>query len=82
MASKITAVKEAVKETLVGSDEPVQLSSQTKSRFFSNAVKDPETGELYMSQEEFINAVAPQNEDFVRLPRARRCAPFCPGHVG
>lgn len=63
--SKVTAVKEAVKESLIGSEEQVQLSSQTKSRFISKAAKDQETGELYMGPEEFIDAVAPQDEDFV-----------------
>jgi len=60
-----SAVKEAVKESLVGTDEPIQPSSQSKARFTSTAVKDPDSGELYMGPEEFINAVAPQNEDFV-----------------
>lgn len=63
--SKAVAVKEAVKETLIGSEEPVQVSAQTKARFNSNAIKDPESGELYMGQEEFINAVAPSDEDYV-----------------
>ncbi|UNI19066.1 mitochondrial aspartate-glutamate transporter agc1 [Purpureocillium takamizusanense] len=67
--SKATAVKEAVKESLVGHDEPVQLSAQTKARFTSNAVKDPETGELYMGPDEFINAVAPKNEDYHKIKR-------------
>jgi hypothetical protein len=63
--SKAVAVKEAVKETLMGSEEPVQVSAQTKARFNSNAVKDPESGELFMGHEEFINAVAPSDEDYV-----------------
>lgn len=77
-----TAVKEAVKETLLGTDEPAQPSSQSKARFTSAAVKDADSGELYMGPEEFINAIAPQNEDFVsahialfprfRNPGARR----------
>jgi hypothetical protein len=63
--SKAVAVKEAVKETLIGSEEPVQVSAQTKARFNSNAIKDPESGELFMGQDEFINAVAPSDEDYV-----------------
>ena len=60
------AVKEAVKESLVGTEEPVaQLSAQTRLRFTNNAVKDPETGELYMGPDEFIKAVAPSDEDYV-----------------
>lgn len=63
--SKATVVKEAVKETLLGSDEPTQLSAQSRARFINNAVKDPDTGELYMGPDEFINTIAPQNEDYV-----------------
>jgi solute carrier family 25 (mitochondrial aspartate/glutamate transporter), member 12/13 len=63
--SKVALVKEAVKETLVGVEEPVQLSTQTKARFNSHAVKDPETGELFLGPEQFINAVAPPEEDYV-----------------
>jgi solute carrier family 25 aspartate/glutamate transporter 12/13 len=59
-------VKEAVKEGLLGSeDQTAQLSLQTKARFNSRAVKDPETGELYLGPEEFIDAIAPEDEDFV-----------------
>lgn len=66
MATTAAVVKEAVKESLLGTDEPAaQLSAQTKLRFTNNAVKDPETGELYMGPEEFINAVAPSGEDYV-----------------
>jgi solute carrier family 25 (mitochondrial aspartate/glutamate transporter), member 12/13 len=74
--SKVAKVKEAVKETLVGSEEPVQLSTQTKARFIGHAVKDPETGELFLGPEEFINAVAPPEEDYVsqlvRIPSFAR----------
>jgi solute carrier family 25 aspartate/glutamate transporter 12/13 len=60
-----TTVKEAVKDSLVGTQEPVQVSSQTKARFTSHAVKDPETGDLFLGPSEFIDAVAPADEDFV-----------------
>lgn len=53
----------------MGTDEPIQPSSQSKARFTSTAVKDPDSGELYMGPEEFINAVAPQNEDFHKIRR-------------
>ena len=63
-----TTVKEAVKESLVGTQEPVKVSLQTKARFNSHAVKDPETGELFLGPDEFIDAVAPADEDFVSFP--------------
>lgn len=69
MAATASVVKEAVKESFMGTEEPAaQLSAQTKLRFTNNAVKDPESGELYMGPEEFINAVAPSGEDYVSYP--------------
>jgi solute carrier family 25 aspartate/glutamate transporter 12/13 len=68
MAKGTTTVKEAVKESLIGTTEPVQLSSQTKARFTSHAVKDPASGELFLGPDQFIDAVAPADEDFVSLP--------------
>lgn len=72
--SKAIQVKEAVKETLVGSEEPVQVSAQSKARFNQHAVKDSESGELFMGPTEFINAVAPVNEDYVSPPA---CVQHC-----
>ena len=63
--SKVATVKETVKETLVGSKEPEQLSAQTKARFNRHASKDAETGELYLGPDQFIDAVAPPQEDYV-----------------
>lgn len=72
MATSATTVKEAVKEAVSGSSEqpPAQLSSQSRARFTANALKDAETGELHMGPEQFINAVAPKDEDFVSRLRA------------
>ncbi|KAK4192922.1 calcium-binding mitochondrial carrier protein [Podospora australis] len=67
--SKVAIVKEAVKETLVGSQEPEQLSTQTKARFNRHAIKDETTGELYLGPNEFINAVVPPTEDFHKIKR-------------
>ncbi|KXH48812.1 hypothetical protein CSIM01_12473 [Colletotrichum simmondsii] len=67
--SKAAAVKEAVKESLLGTEEPVQLSAQTKARFVANAVKDEVSGELYMGPDEFTKAVAPEDEDFHKIKR-------------
>lgn len=63
--STAATVKEAVKETLVGSVEPEQYSAQTKARFNRFAVKDAETGDLVLGPDEFINAIAPPQEDYV-----------------
>jgi len=48
---------EAVKETLVGTEEAVELSAQTRSEFFKHAKKDNETGMYYMDEEGFVNAM-------------------------
>lgn len=65
----VTKVKEVVKESLLGKEqvEDVQITALSKATFEKNAQKDPETGELYMTEKEFINAVAPLGEDYVRL---------------
>jgi hypothetical protein len=83
--SKATAVKEAVKETLIGAEEPVQLSTQTQARFNQNAVQDAASGDLFLGEEEFINAVAPLTEDYVspsspskRTPSGQRAVLTCP----
>lgn len=68
MSSTLATVKEGVKETLIGSeeqDQEQQLSAQTKATFDANARKDGETGELVMGVEEFISAIAPEDEDYV-----------------
>lgn len=63
----VTTVKEAVKESLLGSEQvgEAQLSAQAKATFDKNARKDETTGERYMGEAEFINAVAPEGEDYV-----------------
>ena len=67
MSTEVTKVKEAVKETLLGSEMPadVMISARSKATFLENAKKDPGSEELYMGEEEFINAVAPEGEDYV-----------------
>jgi solute carrier family 25 aspartate/glutamate transporter 12/13 len=72
--SKATAVKEAVKETLIGAEEPVQLSTQTRARFNQNAIQDAASGDLFLGEEQFINAVAPLTEDYVSTssPNSRK----------
>lgn len=66
MADLVKA-KVVVKETLLGSEqaEDFQLSAQSRATFERNAKADAATGESYMSEEEFINAIAPAGEDYV-----------------
>lgn len=63
--STTTTVKEVVKESLLGSKEPSNLSASHRASFINNAKKDEQTGELYMGPDEFIEAIAPPSEDYV-----------------
>ncbi|KAI1377293.1 mitochondrial carrier [Hypoxylon crocopeplum] len=63
--STSTTVKEVVKESLLGSEEPSNLSASHRASFINNAKKDEQTGELYMGPDEFIEAIAPPTEDYV-----------------
>lgn len=65
----VVKVKETVKESLLGADVPQQqlLSAETKANFVKYARQDSESEELFMGEEEFINAIAPKNEDYVSI---------------
>lgn len=69
--AEISKAKEVVKEKLLGIDqtEEIKLSAQSKHTFEKNARRDEASGELFMTQEDFINAIAPVDEDYVsRFP--------------
>lgn len=57
-----------MKEQLVGTTESPELSHQARANFLRHAQKD-ENGELFMSEESFINAIAPKHEDYVSSAR-------------
>lgn len=62
----MTKVSAAVKASLIGSqEEELVMSQQIKANFIQYARKDENSGELYMTEEEFINAIAPKNQDYV-----------------
>lgn len=69
---ELQEVKEAVKESLLGTELPadIQLSALSKDTFEKNARKDEASGELFMGEEEFTNAIAPVGEDYVSLTSA------------
>jgi solute carrier family 25 aspartate/glutamate transporter 12/13 len=60
-------VKEGVKESLLGVEEDPQLLDVTRAEFARHATKDEDTGELYMTEKEFVDAVAPEGEDYVSI---------------
>lgn len=59
------AVTETVKEALLGTEDEPQLSSQSRMDFLRHAIKDAESGEFYMTEQQFIDAIAPETEDYV-----------------
>lgn len=61
----MATVKEAVKESRVGTSREPPLSAQIKANFERHSRKDEQTGEMYMTEEDFVNAIAPEGEDYV-----------------
>lgn len=61
----MATVKESVKQALVGSTEDPTLSQQAKQHFMQFAAQDAETGDYYLGENEFIDAIAPAGEDYV-----------------
>lgn len=61
----MATVKAKVSEALLGTTEEPQLTAQSRETFLKHAVQDEETGEYYLDQERFVNAIAPTGEDYV-----------------
>ena len=61
----MATAKTAIKESLLGTTVEPDISLQSKATFDRNSRQDEETGEEYMSEEDFVNAVAPASEDYV-----------------
>ena len=63
----MATAKQAVKETLLGTTREPELSQQTKATFDRNARQDEATGDHYMTEDDFVNAIAPASENYVSL---------------
>ena len=61
----MATAKLAVKESLLGTTIEPELSQQTKATFDRNARQDDATGEYFMTEEDFVNAIAPASENYV-----------------
>lgn len=61
----MATVTETVKESLLGATVPEGLSSTSREVFLRHARQDAENGEHYMGEEEFVNAIAPSEENYV-----------------
>ncbi|KAL9098472.1 MAG: hypothetical protein Q9163_005871 [Psora crenata] len=65
----MTAAKIAIKESLLGAELEPELSTQSKANFERNARTDQITGEKYMTEDDFINAIAPASENYHKIRR-------------
>ncbi len=63
----MATVTETVKESLIGATREPQLSQLARATFLKHARKDEDTGELFMNEVDFVDAIAPINEDYVSL---------------
>ena len=63
----MATVKDSVKESLLGATPEPNLSAQTKAVFTRNSTRDERTGESFMTRDDFIRAVAPDDEDYVSV---------------
>ncbi|MCJ1291396.1 mitochondrial aspartate-glutamate transporter agc1 [Xylographa carneopallida] len=64
----MATVKEAVKESLLGTTVEPQLSQQARANFEKHARRG-DNGELFMSEDDFINAIAPESENYHKIKR-------------
>lgn len=61
----MASVSEQVGEVLLGTTEEPQLSQLTRAAFMKHAQKDEATGDYFLNEDQFIDAVAPESEDYV-----------------
>lgn len=62
----MASAKVAIKESLLGADIEPDVSLQSKATFERNARTDEETGESFLTEDDFVNAIAPSTENYVR----------------
>jgi len=60
----MATVTEKVSEVLVGTTQEPQLSQVDRATFLKHAKTD-DAGERYLDEEDFVNAIAPESEDYV-----------------
>ncbi|KAL1311138.1 hypothetical protein AAFC00_001340 [Neodothiora populina] len=65
------AMKETVKEALLGVEDEPQLSHQSRLDFMQHAIDDTESGDYYMDEDRFISAIAPESEDYHKIKRSQ-----------
>ncbi|KAL6705814.1 mitochondrial aspartate-glutamate transporter agc1 [Coniothyrium glycines] len=65
----MASVTEQVGEVLLGTTDEPQLSQLTRAAFMKHAHKDEATGDYFLNQDQFIDAVAPESEDYHKIKR-------------
>ena len=63
----MATVTEQVGEVLLGTTDAPELTGIMRQTFFRHAAKD-ESDEYYLDEKNFIDAVAPESEDYVNIP--------------
>lgn len=66
----MATVTEAVKEGLIGTTQPPDLTQEARARFMSKAQQDKD-GEWVLNREDFIELIAPPDEDYVSVPKLK-----------
>lgn len=69
MATVKEAVKEAMKESLVGSEHPPLLTEEAKKTFDKHASYTTSEGEKYMTRGDFVSAIAPPGQNYHKIKR-------------
>ncbi|CBX94560.1 hypothetical protein IAQ61_009603 [Plenodomus lingam] len=65
----MASVTEQVGEVLLGTTDEPQLSHLTRTAFMKYAQKDEATGDYFLNEDQFIDAVAPESEDYHKIKR-------------
>jgi hypothetical protein len=61
----MASVGEQVGEVLLGTTDEPQLSQLTRAAFLQHAQKDEASGDYFLNEDQFIEAIAPESEDYV-----------------
>ena len=80
----MATVTDAVKKTLVGTTIEPELSQEVRATFDRHSIQDDATGERYMTEKEFVDAIAPVHENYVsfNMHSSARVANIRPHHSG
>jgi solute carrier family 25 aspartate/glutamate transporter 12/13 len=70
----MATVADVVKESLLGATLPADLTQESRTTFLKHARQDA-NGDLYMEEEDFINAIAPPDENYVSIQPRNRALP-------